>query len=142
MSVELDLLVMIENSIITRYDGDLERHEDPREKRADTYIPLDTDAIRESLTTLWGEHITAQTLERVFETLTTDGAEKWPLAWCEEDLERERERRALMLDYEIECTEKQIAKTQRRLTKLTRERDQLIGEQFDKQYAQECNRSD
>ena len=82
---------MIENSIIERYSGDLRKWEDPRMKRADTYTPLDTDAIRELLTTLWGEHVTTQTIERVFEMLVEDGAKQWPLAWCEEDLAWDRE---------------------------------------------------
>ena len=85
MEDEDKLFALIENSIIARYSGDLERHKDPRCKRADTFTPLDTDAIRELLTTLWGEHITLQALELIFETLVTDGAETWPQAWCEEE---------------------------------------------------------
>lgn len=78
------LFALIENSIIARYSGDLERHEDPRMKRAETFTPLDAGAVRELLTTLWGEHITPQALELVFETLVTDGAEAWPRARYQE----------------------------------------------------------
>jgi hypothetical protein len=127
------LFALIENSIIARYSGDLERHEDPRGKRADTYTPLDTDAIRELLVTLWGEHITAQALELVFETLTMEGAEEWPQAWCEEVDAAERERRLASLDHEIECVEEQIKE-------LKDEQDRLSGENFDRWYAQERHR--
>jgi hypothetical protein len=105
---EIGLLDLIEQSIIRRYDGDLERREDPRCKRADTYTPLDTDTIRTLLTTLWGGRVSAETIEEVFDRLTTDGAEQWPKAWCEEDLEIERNQRLARIEYEIECVEQRI----------------------------------
>jgi hypothetical protein len=111
--LEEQLLALIESSIIERYSGDLKRHEDPRMKRANRYTPLDTDAIRELLTTLWGKHITAQTIEHVFETLVEDGAKQWPLAYCEEDLEWERERYRYNLDHEIKCAEEHLVDLKR-----------------------------
>lgn len=84
MPLEFQLLALIENSIIERYAGDLEQREDPREGEY-VYTPRDTSAIRELLNTLWGEHVSALTIERVFKTLVKDGAVRWPLAWCEED---------------------------------------------------------
>jgi hypothetical protein len=105
---------VIETSIVDRYSGDLERCEDG------AYIALDTDAIRELLTTNWGTLVSAETIECVYTTLVEDGVEQWPLGWCEEDIEREREQRLPALDYEIECAED-------RLAKLKNERDQLAG---------------
>jgi hypothetical protein len=107
---EHQFFTLIETSIIERYTSDLERSEDPRGKYADTYIPLDTDHIRELLTTLWGELVSAETIERVYATLVKDGAEKWPLGWCEEEIAREREDRLSHLDYETECGEEHLEK--------------------------------
>jgi hypothetical protein len=141
---ENQLLALIETSIIERYDGDLERQEDPRMKCADTYVPLDTDAIRELLTTLWGELVSAQTIEQVYTTLVEDGAEKWPQAWCEEEIAAEREERLSYLDYEIdrveECLAKLIKRTKKRLVELKDEREDLIGQQFDRWYIEEYQR--
>jgi hypothetical protein len=71
---EIALLRLIEDSIIRRYDGKLERRQDPRSKR-NTYKPLDTDAIRTLLTTLWGEYISAETIKTIFNTLVEDDTE-------------------------------------------------------------------
>jgi hypothetical protein len=109
---------VIHASIIERYDGDLERHEDPRGKRNDLYVPLDHDQIRELLTKLWAEHVTVGTIEDAFDNLVNYGAEDWPHAWCEEELEAEREQQLSYLDYEIECTEQQLAKLKHELNQL------------------------
>jgi hypothetical protein len=115
---EDQLFTLIETSIVERYAGDLERQEDPRGKCADTYIPLDTDNIRELLTTLWGELVSAETIERAYTTLIEHGAEKWPLGWCEEDITREREERLSHLDYEIERGEQHLAELKAELNQL------------------------
>jgi hypothetical protein len=75
----------IDATIIARYDGDLERHEDPRGKRGVCYTPLDTSNIQELLTRLWGTRLTADAIEDAFHRLTEDGADTWPLAWCDDD---------------------------------------------------------
>src|SRR5262249_28818559 len=120
---ECELSELIAQSIIKRYSGDLEKHADKYETGLVTYTPLDTDDIRDLLTTLWGAHITAEKLEDVFETLTKDGAEHWPDAWCEEDLEYERGqcgRKNNRLDNEIKYVES-------RLAMLRQERNDLAG---------------
>jgi hypothetical protein len=90
---EFGLFELIENSITARYEGELVKREDPRRKYADTYAALDTGDIRNLLTTLWSGHISAETLDQVFETLTEDGIEKerWPYGYCDEDLAYERD---------------------------------------------------
>jgi len=90
---------VVVNSITARYDGDLERHECPKTAEIH-YTPLDTDFIRTLLNELWGETLTAETIEHFFECLTKDGAEKWPLASCEEE-EDERP----LSDYRTEADE-------------------------------------
>jgi hypothetical protein len=77
---------MIERSIVARYDGDLERHECPKTAEVH-YTPLDTDHIRTLLDALWGETLTAKTIEEFFKRMTEDGAEEWPHAYCEDDEE-------------------------------------------------------
>jgi hypothetical protein len=83
---EIKFNAIVRNSITARYDGDLERHECPKTAEVH-YTPLDTDHIRTLLNELWGGLLTAETIEEFFETLTEDGAEEWPHAWCEEDEE-------------------------------------------------------
>ncbi len=113
------LLALIETSIVNRYDGDLEKHEDLYMGGSDTYTPLDTDAIRELLTALWGEHITAKTIETVFKNLVENGAEKWPQAWCEEDIEQERQDRIDGLGNEIDHIEDHLDRLKAEYAKLT-----------------------
>jgi Glu-tRNA(Gln) amidotransferase subunit E-like FAD-binding protein len=120
---------LVENSIIARYSGNLEKHECPRDLTI-TYTPLDTDDVRELLTALWGEHLAAEAIESVFENLTTDGAEEWPQARCEEDLEAERESRLSIIDHDVECAEAQVRKSKKALAELKAERDRLIDEQY------------
>jgi small-conductance mechanosensitive channel len=143
-TVQDRLLALIETSIIERYSGDLEKREDPRRKCAERYVPLDTDDIRELLTTLWGELVSAQTIEQVYAALVEDGAEEWPQAWCEEEIAAEREQRLSYLDYEIDRVEERLAKlikhTKKHLAELTEEREELIGQQFDRWYAEEYHR--
>src|SRR5262249_38125121 len=45
---------LIDDSITSRYEGDLERRECPQTSDV-TYRPLDHDSIRELLTMLWGD---------------------------------------------------------------------------------------
>jgi len=75
---------LIDNSIIERYDGDLERS-GPGHHGEIYYWPLDTDHIRTLLVELWGELLTAETIEDFFKRLTKNGAEEWPHAYCEDD---------------------------------------------------------
>jgi hypothetical protein len=96
----------IDATIIARYNGDLERHEDPRGKRGDFYTPLDTNNIRELLIELWGERLTANAIEDAFLRLTEDGAESWPHGWCDDDIaEDEAVRFARGLDAEEEANQ-------------------------------------
>jgi hypothetical protein len=131
LSNEIELQILIENSIIERYEGDLERHE--TESGEITYIPLDVDNIHDLLTTGWGEYVAADTLEQIFKNLTEDGAEKWPKAYCEEDLDYEREQRASLIDYDIACAEVH-------LEKLKTERDELIALQCDRAHTDDKHR--
>ena len=59
----------IDASIIARYRGDLEdlgNNDAHVEGFVNQYLPLDTDHIRNLLTELWGESITAEALEDAF----------------------------------------------------------------------------
>ena len=123
-TVHQQVLTMLKASIIERYDGDLKRHEDPRMKRSDWYTPRDTAAIRKLLTTLWGAHVTAQTIEQAFDELIKYGARQWPLAHCQEDDEEAAEaadQRISDLDHEIEYTEEHLANLKDEQARLIRE---------------------
>jgi hypothetical protein len=102
------LETLIDDSIVARYEGDLERI-DEYCGVCGTYLPLDEDNIRELLTAFWGEHVTAETLDAAFDRLTQFGADEWPRAWCEEDIREEKDRRLRSIDYDIQCAEEQLA---------------------------------
>ena len=120
-TIEADsLCALIEHSIVERYSGELERHDDPCIKAEPHYVPLDTDAVRLLLNTLWGDFVAEQILDSVFATLIEDGAEHWPHGYCTEELEREREQKLSRVDHDIECVEKV-------LNKLKEQRNQLLA---------------
>jgi hypothetical protein len=75
---------LVDASVVARYEGDLERGEDPKTGGV-YYVPLDD--VRDVLMALWGELLTPQAIEDTVERLTTEGAEYWPHGWCEEDEE-------------------------------------------------------
>jgi hypothetical protein len=113
-----DLIDLITNSIIQIYAGDLERSACEDRHGAFIYTPLDVDNIRDLLTKHWGELVEPPVLDEAFERLTEDGAEHWPKAWCDEDLDEEADRHLRDLDYEdhlIEEREEALAKEQKRL---------------------------
>jgi hypothetical protein len=78
---ECQFETLIDQSILDRYDGDLERGWD---KDGPTYRPLDTDHVRTLLNVLWGELLAPQAI--AFERLTQLG-NRWPHGYCEEDEE-------------------------------------------------------
>ena len=82
-NVECAFTSLIDDAIIARYTGDLERYDE--RDGGYIYVPLDTDHIRELLTEFWGELLSTSALEDAFGRLTKDGAANWPAAWCEED---------------------------------------------------------
>ncbi len=97
----LSELISFENvvtaSITARYAGDLQRWWDERNGGV-YYTPLDTDNIRELLTTLWGDFLTTEAIEEFATQLIVEGAENWPRTWCEEDEDEKEERQARDLD--------------------------------------------
>jgi hypothetical protein len=80
-----DLLMLLENAIIERYDSELQKDEDPR-TGGNIYTPLDTDALHALAKGLWGNLVHPSLIEVAVESLIEDGAEHWPHGWCEEDL--------------------------------------------------------
>src|SRR5262245_29200326 len=87
---------MIDASIVARYESELERHDDCDRKGVFDgyfYTPLDTDRIRELLTMLWGDLLTAEAIEDAFTRLTKDGAGEWPRGYCEEDEDEKEQAR-------------------------------------------------
>jgi hypothetical protein len=111
---ELDLLLLIERSIIERYEGDLEKHDDPQNGGC-LYTPLDTDNIRELVVSLWGELVHSEVLENAINRLTEHGAEVWPRGYCEEDIEAKNIERSKCHDYDSECCDTAIRKLRRKL---------------------------
>lgn len=75
---------LIDDLIIAKYNGDLERWWDDRECRYH-YTPVDTDDIRDLLTKLWGDLLSKEACDDAFLRLTEDGAEEWPHAYCEDE---------------------------------------------------------
>ena len=97
------LTSIIEASIIARYDGETERRESYDRKGVSDghyYVPLDTDAIRELLTQLWGDSLTTEVIESTIANLSTEGAAEWPHGYCEEDEEEEELERVLPGEYQ------------------------------------------
>src|SRR5262249_15442606 len=77
---------LIDDSIIERYDGDLERLGEGKHGELH-YRPLDEDHIRQLLASLWGERLTAEVIEDAFKRLMNDVEGPWPHGYCEEDEE-------------------------------------------------------
>jgi hypothetical protein len=70
---------LIDDSIIARYDSEIEYHE--THEGDWYYVPLDCITLRELLVELWGKLLTPEALEAAFDRLTEDGAEEWPNGW-------------------------------------------------------------
>ena len=86
---------VIDATICARYDGPLERHEDVRGKRGDTYTALDASRVQELLTELWGSHLTADAIANAVCRLTEDKLfGTWPKAWCDDEEDEEKALRA------------------------------------------------
>jgi hypothetical protein len=68
---------LITDSVIQRYDGDLQRHEHPATAEI-IYLPCDVNRIHDLLTSLWGSLVNAMLLDTVFDQLNEDGAKNWP----------------------------------------------------------------
>ena len=85
---------LVLRSVAARYADGLERHEDPRGKCGPLYTPYDdTTDIRELFIELWGERLLLDEIDLLQDELFKLGLERdaWPLAWCEEELDEERE---------------------------------------------------
>jgi hypothetical protein len=76
---------MIDDSIVKRYDGDLDRLGEGRHGET-CYRPLDTDRIRRLLVDLWGNLLTPETINEAFDRLMEE-QDDWPHGYCEEDEE-------------------------------------------------------
>jgi len=74
---------VIDDSIVARYDGDLERLGEGRHGEI-CYRPLDTDHIHRLLVDLWGERLTPDTINATFDRLMKL-QDEWPHGYCEED---------------------------------------------------------
>jgi hypothetical protein len=91
--------VIIRESIVARYDGSLERDTDANDGGF-VYTPLDEDLIRSLLVTLWEDLLSPQEIDTAYDHIITYGADKWPKAWCQEDVDDEEEMRLSLLDQE------------------------------------------
>jgi hypothetical protein len=80
---------LIDQSIISRYDGDLRRL-GPDQDGGSNYVPLDVERVSDLLTALWGRHLSPGTITAALIRLTQDGADYWPHGWCEDDEEEAR----------------------------------------------------
>jgi hypothetical protein len=86
LAEESALESLIDQSIISRYDGDLERL-GPDQDGGINRVPLDTEHVSDLLTALWGKYLNPGAITAALIRLTEDGAEHWPNAWCEDDEE-------------------------------------------------------
>src|SRR5262249_11515855 len=68
---------VIDNSIIERYDGDLEYVGESEHGDEAYYRPLDEDHVRRLLVDLWGDRLTAEAIEDAFNRLMQDRGD-WP----------------------------------------------------------------
>jgi hypothetical protein len=85
---EMDLFEVLVTRVAEQYDGALEEHTRINEWEPPTwYTATDTERVHKLLTTLWSEHITAKTLDRIFRSLTCWGLPKhlWANAHYEKD---------------------------------------------------------
>jgi hypothetical protein len=73
---------IIDNSIVERYDGDLEYVGEGKHGELH-YKPLDEDHIRQLLVDLWGDRLTPGAIEDAFNRLMQDQGD-WPHGYCEE----------------------------------------------------------
>jgi hypothetical protein len=76
--------MMVDTSIVEQYDGPLDRLGEDQHGVI-CYAPLDTDHIRTLLISLWGDLLSAETIEETFERLMAQG--EWPRGYCEDDEE-------------------------------------------------------
>jgi hypothetical protein len=76
---EIALESLIDNSIIARYDSEIERHETYEGECY--YVPLDRITLRELLTELWGNRVTSEVIEDAFTRLVEGTEEEWPSGW-------------------------------------------------------------
>ena len=74
---------LIDVSIVTRYDGPLERLGEDKHGGL-CYRPLDTDYVRELLIGIWGDLVAPQTIEDAFDRLMHD-VDEWPYGYCEQE---------------------------------------------------------
>jgi hypothetical protein len=78
--------LLVDNSIINEYDGNLFRAWGGKKGCDLHYIPADPEHIRELLMELWGEDLTPEAIEDAFTRLMGDGEYcEWPHAYCRED---------------------------------------------------------
>jgi hypothetical protein len=82
---KIALETIIDASIITRYDSELERNDNP--DGGYTYTPSDHTALRKIIISLWGKLLAPEAIEDAFTRLVEDGAEEWPHGWCDDDEE-------------------------------------------------------
>jgi hypothetical protein len=87
------LETLIDNSITTRFVGELERSSSGYKPFGAEYV----EDVRELLNGLWGAILTQQTIDDAFDRLTECGAAEWPKGFCEE-AERESYEEAKLLD--------------------------------------------
>jgi len=80
---QLAFEAMIDDSILKRYDGDLERLDEGHHGEIG-YRPLDIDYVRDLLIELWGGTLTTNAIEEAFERLMDRNGE-WPHGYCQED---------------------------------------------------------
>jgi hypothetical protein len=80
------LELLIDQSVISRYAGDLRRL-GPDQDGGINYVPLDIEGVSELLTALWGRYLNPGIITAALIRLTQDGADHWPSAWCEDDEE-------------------------------------------------------
>jgi hypothetical protein len=114
----------MENAIIERYSKELEKQEDSRSKQASEYVPLDTDEIRKCSTrtgailspSKFSNTCSQHWLRTVLKTGRPAGAQK-------------------TLNNSVSRASITTSGAAQYLNKLKRERDQLLGEQFNKRCA-------
>jgi len=76
---------MIDDSIVKRYDSDLERLGEGHHGET-CYRPLDTDRVCQLLVDLWGNLLTPEAINEAFDRLMEE-QDDWPHGYCEEDEE-------------------------------------------------------
>jgi hypothetical protein len=74
---------MIDDSIVERYDGNLDRLGEGRHGEI-CYRPLDPDYVGRVLVELWGDRLTPEAINAAFDRLMEEHDE-WPHGYCEDD---------------------------------------------------------